>query len=222
MRNAAVLVPLFFVAGCAALGGGECASPDLRAQGFRDGSTGRGAASPDLEPHACATDPASAAGLALYLDGWEEGVDAYCAPASGFALAASGSEYNGVCNGESAADFASAFRLGEEVRATEAEAAAARMAASDAQRDLWEARRRLAALELSMRDPAVSSADRRLKSIEAKALAAAIAEEEASAAKLERASGEAEARLSALRSRVAEARLAWSAGRAQETASNER
>ncbi len=200
MRFAGLVLTALALAGCATFGE-DCASMDWRAAGFDDGAKGA------PEPHAlyvdrtCAPKQAAGAAYALYLSGWENGVAAYCAPANGFALGASGAPYNGVCNGEGAAAFAAAFRDGEALFAKESEAALAGNAYSDAMRELWDVKHRLALIEIALRS--ADYAERRKLLLEAKALKIELGALETSTADLGAQKQRAEAEASSMRAAVA-------------------
>lgn len=140
--------------------GADCGAADWRAIGFVDGARGAVAPRAQYERNACAPSAEEAA-FALYLAGWRDGVDGYCEPANGFRLGASGADFNGVCNGPEAAAFAEAFRAGEALHAAEATALAARNAYSNAQRELWVLKHRIAVIEVALRSPSTSLTDRR-------------------------------------------------------------
>lgn len=150
--------------------GANCGGADWRAIGFVEGS--RGAVSPlaHYERNACA--PAAGAGAyALYLAGWRDGVDGYCEPANGFRLGAGGEDFNGVCNGPEAAAFTEAFRAGEALYEAETTTLAARNAYSNAQRELWVLKHRIAVIEVALRSPSTSLTERREMLAEERVLA---------------------------------------------------
>lgn len=137
-----------------------CGGADWRAIGLVDGARGAVAPLAHYERNACA--PAAEEGAyALYLSGWRDGVDGYCEPANGFRLGAAGSDFNGVCNGPEAVAFAEAFRAGEALYEAEAMTLAARNAHSNAQRELWVLKHRIAVIEVALRSPSTSLTDRR-------------------------------------------------------------
>ncbi|MEQ8177015.1 MAG: DUF2799 domain-containing protein [Amphiplicatus sp.] len=200
MRCAGFILTAFALAGCASFGA-DCSSVDWRSAGFVDGAEGA------PEPHAlyvdkaCAPKQAAGASYAMYLSGWENGVEAYCSPANGFALGASGADFNGVCNSDGAAAFADAFREGEAVFAKESEASLAGNAYSDAMRELWDLKHRLAMIDISLRT--AGYADRRKLLLEAKELKADLGAVETLLADLADQKRRAEAEASSMRAAVA-------------------
>lgn len=71
----------------------------------------------------------------------------YCSAESGFAAGARGETYAGVCSGEAADAFLSAFSKGERLFELERDAIAAAQAASDVNKDLWQIKRRIMEVE---------------------------------------------------------------------------
>ncbi|MEE2691852.1 MAG: DUF2799 domain-containing protein [Pseudomonadota bacterium] len=199
MRIVGVGSSAFALAACASFGP-DCAGADWRAIGFADGAAGMGAPHARYETHACTPKAGADSLYALYAAGWSEGVVAYCTPANGFALGASGAAYNGVCDSQDAASFGEAFRNGEALYLAEAEAAAARNAYSDAQRALWDIKHRLASIDMALKSPSTGVAERRERLAETKALKAEMAAVEKSLAQLERDRLRAEAEAAVLRS----------------------
>ncbi|MEQ8935891.1 MAG: DUF2799 domain-containing protein [Amphiplicatus sp.] len=203
--RAGFILTAFALAGCASLGEGwfgeDCASIDWRAAGFNDGSAGAGAPHALYTEKACAPKQAAGASYALYLSGWEKGVETYCSPANGFTRGASGEEFNGVCNGEGSAAFADAFREGEALFFKETEAELAGNAYSDAMRELWDVKHRLAMVEIAMRS--AGYADRRKLLLESKALKTDLDAVEKSLADLAEQKKRAEAEASSMRAAIA-------------------
>lgn len=199
MRSAGLILTAFALAGCATFGA-DCASVDWRAAGFSDGATGASAPHALYADKACAPKQAAGAAYALYLSGWDKGVESYCLPANGFALGASGGDYNGVCNDKSAAAFAEAFRDGEALFARESEAELAGNAYSDAMRELWDVKHRLVLIDIALRS--AGYADRRKLLLEQSDLKGELAAVETSLVDLAEQKRRAEAEASSIRAAV--------------------
>lgn len=134
--------------GCASgLSRDECNTADWRTIGYEDGVQGRSEARISGHRKACARH-----GVALnfetYRSGWEEGVRRYCQPGSGYHQGRRGKSYSGVCPAQMEAGFLQAYRAGRELY--DLEAGVQRTA-----RKLKHKRKRLADIELDMRDTGI-------------------------------------------------------------------
>lgn len=85
---------------------------------------------------------------------------AMCTSENGFALGASGEKDQGLCTGELAAEFATAFARGAELYRVRLEVEQVKVEIAAAQRELWTARREVKALDVSL-NSVFSPADRR-------------------------------------------------------------
>ena len=101
------------LSGCAGMDQAECRSADWQMIGFEDGAAGKTQANigeyrKDCAEHGITPD------LALYQQGYAEGVRSFCSESSGFNYGRNGGAYQGVCPGEMEPDFLAGYRLGRE------------------------------------------------------------------------------------------------------------
>ena len=101
------------LSGCAGMNQAECTSADWRVIGFEDGTVGRTQARIGEYRKDCAEHGVSP-NLALYQQGYTEGVRNFCIESSGFNQGRSGSSYHGVCPDDLESEFLTAYGLGRE------------------------------------------------------------------------------------------------------------
>jgi hypothetical protein len=101
------------LSGCASMNQAECTSADWRMIGFEDGTAGRTQGRIGEYRKACAKHGVSP-NLALYQEGYGEGVRGFCTESNGFNQGRSGSSYRGLCPQDLETDFLAAYGLGRE------------------------------------------------------------------------------------------------------------
>ena len=104
---------LLALSGCAGMNQAECTSADWRMIGFEDGTAGRtqgriGEYRKDCAEHGVSPN------LALYQQGYAEGVRSFCTESNGFNQGRSGTSYRGICPDDLEPDFLAAYGLGRE------------------------------------------------------------------------------------------------------------
>jgi len=154
--RAALLICLSLVSSsCASLGGKDCTIADWREAGFEDGIAGAPENAFDRRCERCATKPGFAADFTAYTEGRAAGLAEYCRAETGFSVGARGEAYHGVCAAEDSVAFVAAYARGSRLFELEREAAAARIAASDAEAEIWRTKRRM--VEVQARIAALST-----------------------------------------------------------------
>ena len=101
------------LSGCAGMNQAECTSADWRMIGFEDGTAGRtqgriGEYRKDCAEHGVSPN------LALYQQGYSEGVRNFCTESNGFNQGRNGTSYRGICPDDLESDFLAAYGLGRE------------------------------------------------------------------------------------------------------------
>lgn len=125
----------------------ECRLADWRTIGYEDGA--RGAPQSRIGEHrkSCA-DHGVTPDLDAYRHGWNDGVQNYCKPGSGYRLGRSGSYYAGVCPAALEPAFLQAYGHGREIHSLEYEV-------KRLQRSLDHRHSRIADIEVEMRDTGI-------------------------------------------------------------------
>ena len=112
--NAALVLVVAAVSGCASMSSEECVNSDWVAIGYEDGSRGYTADKFGSRRKACAKHGVTA-DFQAYQSGRAEGLVEFCQPARGFNLGASGGAYNGVCDVALEEEFLDAYRVGAQL-----------------------------------------------------------------------------------------------------------
>ena len=99
--------------GCAGMDLAECTAADWQMIGFEDGTEGRSQSSIGKYRKACA-EHGIAPDLALYKQGYSEGIRTFCRESNGFKHGRTGGAYGGVCPDQMEADFLAGYSLGRE------------------------------------------------------------------------------------------------------------
>lgn len=107
------------LAGCTTLSRDECAGGDWHKIGFQDGNDGQPLDRFNRHVKACGRDGAPP-NRALYLEGRQQGIAAYCTAVRGYREGALGQTYHGVCPSATATAFLNGFNLGRRIHQTEA------------------------------------------------------------------------------------------------------
>jgi len=98
---------------CAGMDQAECTSADWRMIGFEDGTAGRNQARIGEYRKDCAEHGVTP-NLALYQQGYSEGVRNFCTESNGFNYGRRGGSYHGICPDDMKTDFLAAYSLGRE------------------------------------------------------------------------------------------------------------
>lgn len=121
----ALVLGVFLLPGCATLSEEECLTADWRMIGYEDGVKGQSGAHIGEHREACAEHGVTP-DMDAYRQGRDEGLRQYCQPENGFRMGARGTSYGGICPGDTADAFRSAylegkhlFELSSSVRRTE-------------------------------------------------------------------------------------------------------
>ena len=101
------------LSGCAGMDQAEWSAADWRMIGFEDGTAGRTQASIGEYRRECA-EHGITPDLALYRQGYSEGVQNFCSESRGFDYGRRGGSYQGVCPPELEQDFMAGYSLGRE------------------------------------------------------------------------------------------------------------
>jgi len=101
------------LSGCAGMDQAECVTADWRTIGFEDGTAGRTQGRIGDYRRECAEHGVSP-DLAMYQQGYAEGVRNFCTESNAFNQGRSGVSYHGICPGELEQDFLAAYSLGRE------------------------------------------------------------------------------------------------------------
>jgi len=134
--------------GCASgLSRDECNTADWRTIGYEDGVQGRSEARISGHRKACARHGVGL-NLETYRSGWNEGIGRYCQAGNGYHQGRRGKSYSGVCPAQMEADFLQAYRAGRELYDLE-------VGVQRTARKLRHKRKRLAAIEVDMRDTGI-------------------------------------------------------------------
>ncbi len=105
---------LLTLGGCATLDEGECLSGAWSEYGYRDGINGRSSERIADYAKSC-SDYGVNPDEAAYLAGHRRGAIQYCTYQRGFERAERGDDYNQVCSGDLAADFAAGYDAGRAI-----------------------------------------------------------------------------------------------------------
>jgi hypothetical protein len=108
------MLAVFAVAGCATLSEDECLAGNWRIIGYEDGALGQPRERVGAHAEACARYGVSP-DLETWRLGYEEGLASYCTRPSGFLSGVGGAVYQGVCTGEAAQVFLTAYTDGRTV-----------------------------------------------------------------------------------------------------------
>lgn len=146
---------------------------------------------------AVSVDPDARQGQAL------QSPQTYCTAESGFAAGARGEAYAGVCEGDAAAAFLSAYAKGEQLLALQSEAIAADQALSDVNQDLWQVKRRIMEADARRMSSVTARAERRDLNLTLEALHREKAAHEAEMVRLTIVKTEADKSLAAYREAIA-------------------
>lgn len=112
-RNLIAGAALLALCGCAGMDQAECTAADWRMIGFEDGTAGKTQGSIGKYRKECA-EHGITPNLALYQQGYAEGVRNFCSESNGFNQGRSGRTYQGVCPQELEPDFLAGYSLGRE------------------------------------------------------------------------------------------------------------
>lgn len=205
MRLALLLLPVLFSAGCASMSKSECLTADWRAVGYEDGARGAPVGAISSRREACAKKAGVAPDMDAWLAGRQEGLAQFCRPQNGFNIGARGEAYHGVCEGAEGEHFLAEYRSGYLLFEMQRDAQHASVALSNAQSELWNVRRRIAAVETALLSPTTRHPDRVDYLLELKELMAMRAELEGAVAHEERRLAALEAELADYRAFLAEA-----------------
>lgn len=158
----AALLTVVGLGGCETMSQDECLTADWRAIGFEDGTSGRPPSRIADHRKACAQH-----GVTPDLDRWsigyDEGLERFCTPESGFSVGVSGGSHNGVCVGARADAFMPAFLDGQRYYGVKSALDTARGRISSVEHRLDEIDRKMDQLEAELRDPALPQEDRDAK-----------------------------------------------------------
>lgn len=114
MKNTMIAgMTLLALSGCAGMDQAECESADWHMIGFEDGTAGRNQGSIGRYRKECA-DHGVTPNLALYQQGYAEGVRNFCTESNGFNYGRNGGGYQGVCPQDMEPDFLAGYSLGRE------------------------------------------------------------------------------------------------------------
>lgn len=114
MKNSLVAATIALsLSGCAGMDLAECSAADWRMIGFEDGTAGKTQASIGEYRRECA-EHGITPDLALYRQGYAEGVENFCSESRGFDYGRRGGSYQGVCPAELEPDFMAGYSLGRE------------------------------------------------------------------------------------------------------------
>jgi uncharacterized small protein (DUF1192 family) len=109
--NAAMLLAIAWLGGCASMSSEECVNSDWVAIGYEDGSRGYTTDKFGSRRKACAKHGVTA-DFKAYQEGRGEGLVEFCQPSRGYNLGVSGGAYYGVCDVAMEEEFLDAYRVG--------------------------------------------------------------------------------------------------------------
>jgi hypothetical protein len=112
--NAATLMALAALSGCASMSSEECVNSDWVAIGYEDGSRGYTTDKFGSRRKACAKHGVTA-DFNAYQTGRQEGLVEFCQPSRGYILGANGGKYYGVCDVATEGAFLDAYRVGSQL-----------------------------------------------------------------------------------------------------------
>ena len=112
--NAAIVLAITVLSGCASMSSDECANSDWAAIGYEDGSRGYTSDKFGSRRKACAKHGITA-DFKAYQEGRDEGLVEFCQPSRGYNLGASGGNYYGVCDVAMEEEFLDAYRVGAQL-----------------------------------------------------------------------------------------------------------
>lgn len=153
---------------CSTMSKNECLAADWQAIGYEDGAAGAPVSAISHRRRACGKKAGLAPDMDAYLAGRREGLEQYCTPSNGFTVGSRGSAYHGVCDGPTANRFLTAYQRGQHLHDLRTGVVVAGQAIDNAQRDLWNVKRRMAELEAAMVSPVTPLTDRPAMLIEYK------------------------------------------------------
>jgi Protein of unknown function (DUF2799) len=113
---------LLFGAGCASVSEHQCVAGDWHTLGYRDGSQGLDPSRLLAHQEACG-EHGIAPDRDAYVEGWNDGVNRFCAPENGFELGSAGATYRNVCPPALSSDFHAAYYAGRQLFLAESEIA---------------------------------------------------------------------------------------------------